>query len=630
MLFKRKKEDVAVDPAPAGQPASPRTSETHDDLKNEKQHQGNHAPAKATATEVDYPVGVKLFLIMFSLLVTMFLVAVDRLIIATAIPQITDDFHSVTDIGWYGSAYLLTSCAFQLLFGKLYAFYNIKLVFIVSVVIFEVGSALCGAAPTSVAFIIGRAIGGIGGAGIGAGATMVMVHSIPLHRRPKYQGLFGAVFGVASIAGPLLGGAFTTEVTWRWCFYINLPLGGVALLVIFFLLKPPAQGEASKLPLVDKLKQLDFLGTSVVVPGTICLLLALQWGGVEYDWNSGRIIALLVLAGLFLVTFVTLQVLLPKTATVPPRIISQRSIAFAAFASFCLGAQAMMFTYYIPIWFQAIKGYSAVDSGIRTLPLVLSMMVFSVITGGIITRVGYYTPVMLLGTALMCVGAGLLTTLKVDSGAPQWAGYQVLYGVGMGLSFQAPNVAAQTVLEMRDISVGISIMMFMQTIGGAISNSVGQSILSNELVDRLKSIPGLAGVDLRGDGATTLVDLPEDVRGPALEAYNDSLRTVFVAGLSICCAVVIGAAGMEWKSVKKEQIAKKKAKEDAEAAAAAATAADGAVVPAAVPTVAPEGQKEKGEDGRSERDNSVTVVGEGDKEGSKGHETTGESGVKTA
>ncbi|KAF0329651.1 major facilitator superfamily transporter [Colletotrichum asianum] len=600
MLFKkRRKEEVAVGSPPVDQPASePRTSNTNDDLKKEAQQEPTKdAAAKPAAPEVQYPMGVKLFLIMFSLLVSMFLVAMDRLIIATAIPQITDDFHSVTDIGWYGSAYLLTSCAFQLLFGKLYAFFDIKTVFTITVVIFEVGSAICGSAPNSVAFIFGRAIAGVGGAGIGSGATMVMVHSVPLHRRPKYQGLFGAVFGVASIAGPLLGGAFTSSsATWRWCFWINLPLGVAALFVIFFILKAPGRGPAAGLPLKAKLKQLDFAGTAIVVPGTVCLLLALQWGGVEYDWNSARIIALLVLAGVFLITFIAIQILFPKTATVPPRIITQRSIGFAAFAALTLGAQAMMFTYYIPIWFQAIKGYSAVDSGIRTLPLVLTMMVFSVITGGIITRIGYYSPVMIAGNVLMCIGAGLLTTLRVNSGAAAWAGYQVIYGVGMGLIFPTVNIVAQTVLELKDISIGISIMMFMQTLGGAVSNSIGQSILSNELVSRLRGVPGLEGVDLRGDGATTVVNLPNDVRGAALEAYNESLRTVFIAGVSLCCAVIIGTAGVEWKSVKKEEQARKKAKEDAEAAKAAA----GDVVPATAPAPAVEEKVEGEKEGKKE------------------------------
>uniref|UniRef100_L2FXT1 MFS aflatoxin efflux n=1 Tax=Colletotrichum fructicola (strain Nara gc5) TaxID=1213859 RepID=L2FXT1_COLFN len=593
MLFKkRRKEEVAVGSPPVDQPASePRTSNTNDDLKKEAQQEPTKdAAAKPAAPEVQYPMGVKLFLIMFSLLVSMFLVAMVRrpsdrhkhsiLTEDTLGPphhrhrDTPNHRRLFTDIGWYGSAYLLTSCAFQLLFGKLYAFFDIKTVFTITVVIFEVGSAICGSAPNSVAFIFGRAIAGVGGAGIGSGATMVMVHSVPLHRRPKYQGLFGAVFGVASIAGPLLGGAFTSSsATWRWCFWINLPLGVAALFVIFFILKAPGRGPAGGLPLKAKLKQLDFAGTAIVVPGTVCLLLALQWGGVEYDWNSARIIALLVLAGVFLITFIAIQILFPKTAT------------------------AMMFTYYIPIWFQAIKGYSAVDSGIRTLPLVLTMMVFSVITGGIITRIGYYSPVMIAGNVLMCIGAGLLTTLRVNSGAAAWAGYQVIYGFGMGLIFPTVNIVAQTVLELKDISIGISIMMFMQTLGGAVSNSIGQSILSNELVSRLRGVPGLEGVDLRGDGATTVVNLPDDVRGAALEAYNESLRTVFIAGVSLCCAVIIGTAGVEWKSVKKEEQARKKAKEDAEAAKAAA----GDVVPAAAPAPAVEekveGEKEVRKDG---------------------------------
>jgi MFS family permease len=204
------------------------------------------------------------------------------MIISTAVPRITDDFHSVTDIGWYGSAYLLTNCAFQLLYGKLYTFFSVRFVFLTAIFLFEVGSAICGAAPSSVVFIVGRAIAGLGCAGIMSGAIMVIVYAVPLHKRPLYQGLFGAVFGIASVVGPLIGGAFTSSyLTWRWCFYINLPFGGAAMLFIFLLLKVPDR-DTTKLPLMKKLAQLDALGTGVLIPGTVCLLLALQWGGLTY------------------------------------------------------------------------------------------------------------------------------------------------------------------------------------------------------------------------------------------------------------------------------------------------------------------------------------------------------------
>ncbi|KAF6822248.1 HC-toxin efflux carrier TOXA 15 [Colletotrichum musicola] len=606
MFFKRRDPDeVAI--APPDDAASSRASKTHDDANAAAQGEpAQNVLTHASTREIQYPVGLKLLLIMLSVFVTMFLVALDRLIIATAVPQITDDFHSVTDIGWYGSAYLLTTCACQLLFGKLYAYFDIKTVYMASVVLFEIGSAICGAAPSSPAFIAGRAVAGVGGAGCTAGTIVIMVHSVPLHRRPKYQGAFGAVFGIASVVGPLLGGAFTSSgATWRWCFYINLPLGGIVLLVLALVLKPPAREDfaGAGMGFVQKLRQLDFAGTAVFLPGTVCLLLALQWGGVEYSWNNGRIIALLVLAFVLLASFVAVQILLPKTATIPPRIMRQRSVVFAAWAAFCVGAQMMIFTYYLPIWFQAIQGVSAVDSGIRTLPLVLSMTLFAGLTGATVARVGYYTPVMLFGTCVMATGAGLLTTLKVDSGPGHWAGYQVLYGAGMGMSFQAPNLAAQTVLKTRDVSIGVSAMFFAQTLGGAVFVSVGQNVLNNELVKRVAGIPGLGGIDLKGTGATTLTKLPDDVRGPVLEAYNDALRVVFIVGLVLVCGVFVGAAGMEWKSVKKAHEEKKKAAADVEGAAVAAGVAGPAVTGAAA--LAAEGEKtdvEEGSEGEEKRD----------------------------
>ncbi len=225
----------------------------------------------------------------------------------------------MTDIGWYGSAYLLTNCSFQLLYGKIYTFFSVKAVFISAVFLFEVGSAICGAAPNSVAFIVGRAIAGLGSSGIMSGAVsskiplhrgpspffwdplprvnkadlispsslqiVIIVYAVPLHKRPLYQGLFGAVFGLSSVIGPLLGGAFTTKVTWRWCFYINLPFGGIAMVFIFLLLKVPDR-ETTKLPLVKKILQLDLYGTTALLPGCICLLLALQWGGLTYPVSN--------------------------------------------------------------------------------------------------------------------------------------------------------------------------------------------------------------------------------------------------------------------------------------------------------------------------------------------------------
>ncbi|KAH8878729.1 putative MFS multidrug transporter [Thozetella sp. PMI_491] len=530
-------------------------------------------PTKTTATEdIVYPSGLSLFFLMASVMMSLFLVSLDRLIISTAIPKITDDFHSVTDIGWYASAYLLTNCAFQLMFGKLYGFFSIKFVFLAAIFLFEVGSALCGAAPDSTSFIVGRAIAGVGSAGIMSGVIVVIVYAVPLHKRPMYQGLFGAIFGLSSVIGPLLGGAFTSRVTWRWCFYINLPFGGVAIVFIYFLLNIPER-DSTKIPLLQKILQLDLYGTAAILPGSVCLLLALQWGGLEYAWNDGRVIATLTLGILLLIVFVIIQIVKPDTATVPPRIVKQRSIAAGVWSTFAVGSQMMVFVYFLPIWFQAIKGVSAVDSGVRLLPMVLPMVAASIITGTLTSRIGYYTPFMIAGSMIISIGAGLLTTLKVDTSDAMSAGFQVLYGFGLGMTFQAPSVAAQTVLPRHDVSIGTSLMFFSQLLGGAIMTSVAQNVFNNSLASKLSDVPGFDPSVLTQNGATTLIaQLPDSLKPIVLTAYNDSLAKVFQVGLILSCLVIPGALSMEWRSVHKnldKKAAKEKAAEEGQAQAAA-------------------------------------------------------------
>lgn len=526
--------------------------EVEDQTKEGEEQEGE----KKEEQEHEYPGPVALGLITLALCLAVFLVALDQTIIATAIPKITDQFGALDDVGWYGSGYMLTMCSFQLIFGKLYSYFSLKWTFLGAIGVFELGSLICGAAPTSEALIVGRAIAGLGCAGIFSGALIILAHSVPLRKRPMYSGLIGAMFGIASVAGPLMGGAFTDHLTWRWCFYINLPIGAVVIIAIIIFFTPPNRVKADKLSAIEKLKELDLAGTSVLLPGIVCLLLALQWGGSKYQWSNPKIIGLLVTAGILLIAFVGIQFWRGEKATIPPRVISQRSIAFGCTVSFSVGSCFMLLVFYLPIWFQAIKGVTATQSGIRNLPLILGVTVMSILAGVGTTVFGYYTPFMLAGAAMSAVGAGLLTTFEVDTASPMWIGYQVICGAGLGLVMQQPMIAAQTVLKLEDVPTGTSCVIFFQTLGGALFISVGQNVFTSKLIEGLtESMPNFDPAIVLSTGATSLQNMFSPDQLPMiLKAYNNALTQCFYPSVAMACLGFLGSLGMEWVSVKGKKI----------------------------------------------------------------------------
>ena len=397
-----------------------------------------------TTSEQAYPPTSKVLVIMGGLLLVMFLVALDRLIIGVAIPSITDQFDSLGDVGWYGSAYLLTTCSFMLLMGKVYTFVNPKWVYLGSLVVFEIGSALCGAAPNSTAFILGRAIAGLGNAGIFQGAIVIIVYIVPLHKRPQYMGFMGSVFGIASAVGPLLGGAFTDGPGWRFCFWINIILGVPVFILLFIYLQiPPEMLTRDPTTWKEKANQMDPVGTFFFLPSVTCLLLALQWGGVTYSWSNARIIVLLVLAGILCIGFVMVQKWKGDNATVPGRVFLNRSIVAGFWYSFCAGGAMQTLVYFLPIWFQAIKHVSAVKSGIMILPLVLGLVIMAITAGILTKKIGYYTPWMILAAVVSPIGAGLLTTFTPYTNHSAWIAYQAIFGLGIGGGMQQPSLAAR-------------------------------------------------------------------------------------------------------------------------------------------------------------------------------------------
>ncbi|OBT58409.1 hypothetical protein VE04_00770 [Pseudogymnoascus sp. 24MN13] len=519
---------------------------------NEKTTRDAPLPEAKKEDIVEYPSIHKRILIMTALLLSIFLVTLDQNIISTAIPRITDEFHSLDDIGWYGSAYLLTTCSFQLLMGRIYKFYPAKPVFLIGIILFEIGSAVCGAAPNSNAFIVGRAIAGTGTSGMFSGLMVIMFHTIPLQHRPIFQGFFGAIFALGSVIGPLVGGTFTDKVTWRWCFYLNLPIGAVTIIVAILILHLPNQKlDEHATGWIGRLKQLDPIGNLIFLPGVVCLILALQWGGAQYSWNNARIIVLLILCGILCIAFIGVQIWKDESAMVPPRLVKQRSIGASMWCSFFNGAGMMVVMYYLPIYFQAIKGATALNSGIMLLPMILSTVMGSLFSGFLVAKLGYYTPFFILSSIITTIGAGLFTTFTPSTGHAKWIGYQVLYGIGLGFGVQQPMNVVQTVLDRSDIATGTAVVTFMRFLGPAIFLPVAQNIFLSRLISKLANIPGISAKTVLDGGATDIKSLATgDNLERLISDYNDSIVSVFYIVVATCSVTIFGSVLVEWRSLK--------------------------------------------------------------------------------
>jgi len=337
------------------------------------------------------------------------------------------------------------------------------------------------------------------------------------------------------------------------------------MLVVATMLRIPVQPGRTKLSFTERLKDIDLIGASVLVPAVVCLLLALQWGGATYPWNNSRIIGLFVGFGCLILIFIYIQIRLGDRATLPPRILRQRTVAFMSTFGFFFGAGFFVLVFYLPIYFQSVKGVSATRSGIEILPLMLSAVLASIITGGLITVFGQYAPFLIASAAMSAIGVGLLTTFSVNTSFSHWFGYQVLTGLGVGAGFQVPLMAVQTVLPLEDIPIGTACVIFTPTLGGSLFISVAQTVFQNGVIKGTeKFVPSLDPHMLLEVGATQirqlLVKLGITDQLPAvLNAYMVGLVDVYRVSLGCGVAAFAATLFVEWKNVKEEDAKRKKA-----------------------------------------------------------------------
>ncbi|VUC35374.1 unnamed protein product [Clonostachys rosea] len=493
-----------------------------------------------------YLAGFKLLILMGGLTVVMFLAMLDLAIIGTAIPQISSDFHRLQDVGWYIGAYQLASATVQPLTGKAYTYFSTKWSLLFFFFVFEAGSAICGAAQNSTMFIIGRSIAGIGCSGLANGSLTVLSGAVAPEKRPLGQ--------IGVILGPILGGVFTEHATWRWCFYLNLPLGGLVAGFLVFLHIPDHIAKESLSPqyLRTILPKFDLIGFGLFAPAAIMLLLALQFGSSDYSWNSATVVGCFCGAGVAAMIFLLWERRMGKDAMMPLGMISRRIVWTSSLFYGLLMSVSVGGGNFLPIYFQSVKGQEPLTSALYLLPSILSQIFFLLLSGALMTKFRFYIPWAAFAAAATALGCGLISTWTPDSTLGQLFGHQVPYAA-RGAAIQIPFLAVQLALPANEIALGMSFLVFSQNILSAVVVTLGNTIFQ----ETLKSKILLYAPEVSPEAAVAAGGSAEAVRqlaaqgddallGNVLRAFSDSFDNIMYLFIATSVVSFFLCFGMGW------------------------------------------------------------------------------------
>lgn len=453
----------------------------------------------------------------------MLLAALDQTIVSTALPTIVGELGGLNHLSWVVTAYLLTSTAATPLFGKISDLYGRRRLFQFAIVAFLVGSALAGLAQNMPQLIATRALQGIGAGGLIAMAQVIIGDVVSPRERGRYMGYIGAVFAVASVAGPLAGGFFVDNLSWRWVFYINVPIGLVALFVT---------NSVLNLPFRRVEHPIDYLGASLLVAGLTCTVLVTTWGGTEYDWASPVILGL-GFAGVALLVAFVFQERRATEPIMPLRLFRDANFRVASSAGFIVGLTMFGAIVFLPVFLQVVTGVSATNSGLLLLPLIVGLLISSIASGRAITAVGRYRIYPITGTAVMGLGMYLLTRMDAETSRTTASFYMFVVGTGIGLVMQVLVLAVQNAVDHRDLGIATSSATLFRSLGGAFGTSIFGAILSSRLAYNLpRLVPGFASENLSIEGLqgspAEIRSLPGPIRDGVVEAFALSIHDVFV------------------------------------------------------------------------------------------------------
>ena len=480
----------------------------------------------------------QILMIMSGLMLGMFLATLDQTIVGVALPTITGEFHRADLLSWVITIYLLTSTISTPLYGKASDLFGRKRLLQSAIVVFVIGSALCGLAQNMVELIAYRGLQGLGAGGLVSLSLAVVADIIPPRERGRYQGYFGAVFASSSVIGPLLGGFFVDQASWRWVFYVNLPLGVLAFVVI---------NRVLRLPDVRRQVSIDWAGAGLLVAAVSCLLLAVQTGGRDFAWTSGPELGLVGL-GLVLLAGFVLRERVAAEPILPPRLFHDGTFRIASSIGFLSGAVMFGVIIFLPQYLQLVRGQTATVSGLTTIPMLAGILVTSITSGRLISRLGRYKVFVVTGTLVLIGGLGLLTQVTATTNLFVLGVWIFITGAGMGLFMQTVVIATQSSVQTRDLGIATSSIMFFRTMGGAIGAAAFGALLTSRLALELpRQLPGDV-IRRVGDHVNELVSTPEAAKAlPAAVrhgvgvAYSDALGYVFLAAVPLAAATFVAA-----------------------------------------------------------------------------------------